>query len=199
MLSLAPRYDQFRFLFPKEFLPPEVTEKWQQRINRDSAVITTPIDYLNESIRGIVFPGIQDLTIQQQQHSSNPIQRGIGRINVEPNQNNTTYSTGNPLDKIQREITVRFRMNQGLYNYWMLYETIFYRVCKHELYKDGTDLEIYILDEDGVRCAKVILEQCHISGIDGLEFGFDKTERQTDEFNITLVFNNINLELLDEI
>lgn len=199
MLSLAPRYDQVRFLLPKEFLPPEVTEKWQQRINRDSAVITTPIDYLNESIRGITFPGIQDLTIQQQQHSSNPVKRSLGQINVEPNQNNTTYSTGNPLDKIQREITVRFRMNQGLYNYWMLYETIFYRVCKHELYKDGTDLEIYILDEDGVRCAKVILEQCHISGIDGLEFGFDKTERQTDEFNITLVFNNINLELLDEI
>lgn len=198
MLSLSPRYDQFRLLFPKEFLPPEVTSKWQAKINKDAAVITTPIDYLNESIRGISFPGISDLTITQQQHSTNPINRGMGRINVEPNQSNTTYTTDNPLSKIQREITVRFRMNQGLYNYWMLYETIFYRVCKHELYADGTDLEIYILDENGTRVVRVLLQQCHISGIDGLEFGFDKTERQTDEFNLTLIFNNIDLELLDE-
>lgn len=199
MLSLSPRYDQFRFLFPKEFLPPEVTEKWQQKINKDSAVITTPIDYLNESIRGISFPGIQDLTVTQQQHSTNPIKRTISRINVEPNQNNTTYSTGNPLDKIQREITVKFRMNQGLYNYWMLYEAIFYRICKQELYKDGTDLQLYILDEDGVCIVRVDLMQCHISGIDGLEFAFDKTERQVDEFNLTLTFNNIDLEILEDI
>ena len=199
MLSLSPRYDQFRFLFPKEFLPPEVTKKWQKKLNKDSAVITTPIDYLNESIRGVTFPGISDLTIQQQQHSTNPNKRGLGRINVEPNQNNTTYATDNPLEKVQREITVRFRMNQGLYNYWMLYETIFYRICKHELYDDGTDLELYILDEDGVRCARLSLQQCHISGIDGLDFGFDKTDRQTDEFSMTLTFNNLDLDLLDEV
>lgn len=199
MLSLSPRYDQVRFLFPKDFLPKEVNDKWLRKINKDSAVITTPIDYLNESIRGVTFPGIQDLTITQPQHSSNPIQRTNRRINVEPNQNNTTYATNNPLDRIQREITVKFRMNQGLYNYWMLYEAIFYRYCKHELYKDGTDLQIYILDEDGTRCARLKLFQCHISGIDGLEFGFDKTERQADEFNITIVFNNLDLDLLDEV
>lgn len=199
MLSLSPRYDQVRFLFPKEFLPPEVTEKWQNKINKDSAVITTPIDYLNESIRGISFPGISDLVIQQPQHSSNPITRTNRRINVEPNQNNSTYGTNNPLDKIQREITVRFRMNQGLYNYWMLYEAIFYRICKHELYDDGTNLEIYILDEGGVRTARLSLMQCYISGIDGLEFGFDKTDRQTDEFSITITFNNLDLDLLDEV
>lgn len=197
MLSLSPRYDQFRFLFPKEFLPPEVAEKWQQKINKDAAVITTPIDYLNESIRGITLPGISDLIVTQQQHSTNPIKRTIQRINVEPNQNNSTYSTGNPLDKIQREVTIRFRMNQGLYNYWMLYETIFCRICKHELYDDGTDLSIYILDENGVRVVRVDLFQCHISGIDGLEFGFDKTERQSDEFNLTITFNNIDIEILD--
>ena len=199
MLSLSPRYDQFRFLFPKEFLPPEVTEKWQKKINKDSAVITTPIDYLNESIRGISFPGITDLTVTQQQHSTNPIKRTINRINVEPNQNNTTYATSNPLDKIQREITVKFRMNQGLYNYWMLYEAIFYRICKQKLYKDGTDLQLFILDEDGVRVVRVDLMQCHITGIDGLEFAFDKTERQVDEFSLTLTFNNIDLEILDKV
>ena len=199
MLSLSPRYDQFRFCFDKSFLPKEVNDKWQEFMARDAGVLTTPIDYLNESIKGVTFPGITDLIITQPQHSTNPNVRKIGRMNVEPNQNNLTYATNNPLDKIQREITVTFRMNQGLYNYFMLYETIFYRICKQHLYKDGDELVIDILGETGVVMARIYLHQCHISGLEGLEFSYDKVERQSDTFNMTISFNNLNMEFVDEI
>ena len=166
---------------------------------RDAGVLTTPIDYLNESIKGVTFPGITDLIITQPQHSTNPNVRKIGHMNVEPNQNNSTYATNNPLDKIQREITVTFRMNQGLYNYFMLYETIYYRICKQHLYKDGDELVIDILGETGVVMARIYLHQCHISGLEGLEFSYDKVERQSDTFNMTIAFNNLNMEFVDEI
>ena len=194
MLSLTPRYDLFRFQLPKDFLPPEVNEKWQKLINKDSAVITTPIDYLNESIKGITFPGISDLVVTQPQHSTNPINRTRNRINVDPNQNNSTYGTNNPLDKIDRKVTVTFRMNQGLYNYFMLYETIFYRICKHELYKEGDELCIDITNEDGVVMSRIFLNQCHIEGLDGLDMSYDKVDRQSDTFNMTFVFNNLDME-----
>lgn len=199
MLSLSPRWDQFRFMFPKEFLPKEVNDKWQAFMAKDAGVLTTPIDYLNESIKGVTFPGISDLIITQPQHSTNPNVRKIGRMNVEPNQNNSTYATNNPLDKIQREITVTFRMNQGLYNYFMLYETIFYRICKQHLYKDGDELAIDVLGETGVVMARIRLSQCHISSLEGLEFSYDKVERQSDTFTMTIVFNNLDMEFVDEI
>lgn len=199
MLSLSPRYDQFRLLLPKDFLPTEVNEKWQKYFSREAGVFTTPIDYLNESIKGVTLPGIQDLVVTQNQHSSNPIARTNKRINVEPNQANSTYSTANPLDRINREITVTFRLNQGLYNYFMLYETIFYRVCKQHLYKDGDNLVIDILGETGTVMARVYLYQCHVRGLDGLDFSYDKIERQSDSFNMTIAFNNIDIEFVDEI
>jgi len=202
-LSLSPRYDQWRFMLPKDFLPKEVEQKWQEYINKEPGVIISPIDYLNESIKGITFPGIQDVLIQQNQHSTNPIIRqnkrgaSLGRINVDPNQDNTYVGPHNPLDRINRELTVNFRLNQGLYNYFMLYETLFYRICKHELYKDGTEFHIDILNEDGLAVTRVYLQQCHMSGIDGLDFSFDKVERQQDVFNVVFKFNNIDVDILE--
>ena len=107
MLSLSPRLDLFVFRFPK--------------------------DYLNASIQGVSFPGISDLLVEQQQISQHPenlnAQSGLKmkRVNVEPTRNNVTYSPNNILSQIGGEFTVTLRKNQGLYNYFMMYETIFYK------------------------------------------------------------------------
>lgn len=200
MLSLSPRYDLFRFLLPKEFLPKEVEDKWKELFSREPGVIISPIDYLNESIKSITIPGVTDINIQQQQHSYNPIIRkntngtNLGKLNIEPNQNNSYVSPANPLDKIERKFTVTFRFNQGLYNYFMLYETLFYRICKNLNYQDGEDFNIDILNEEGVAITHIKLSQCLMDGIDGLEFSYDKVDRQTDTFNVTWVFNNIDID-----
>ena len=192
MLSLSPRYDLFRFKLPKDFLPKEVSDKWQEILNKEPGVLVRPIDYLNESIKAITIPGISDINIQQPQHSTNPIERSRTRINVDANQNNTYVGSANPLDKINREFKVTFRINNGFYNYFMIYETIFWRICKHELYEDGEELYIDLLDEDGTVKSRLKLMQCNIDGIDGLDLSYDKVERQSDTFDITFKFNNID-------
>lgn len=204
MLSLSPRYDLFRFLLPRHYIPEEVSKKWQTLLSKEPGVITKPIDYLNESIKGITLPGISDLVITQQQHSSNSITRtgpnntGMGRLNVEPNQNNSYVTAANPLDKISREFKVTFRMNQGFTNYFMMYETLFYRICKPELYDKDDDFSIDLMDETGRVYARIKLSQCIIDGIDGLDLSYDKVERQSDTFDITWKFNNIDFELITE-
>ena len=180
-LSLSPRYDLFRFMLPNEFLPKEVAAKWQKYIDRDAVVILNPLDYLNESIKGITIPGISDVNIQQNQHGSNTIVRqnatkyNLGRINVEPNADNVWVSSANPLDKISRDFQVTFRLNQGMYNYF-----------------------IDLLNEEGVAVSRVYLYDCKMDGIDGLEFSYDKVERQSDTFNVTFKFNNIDFDLMPQ-
>ena len=44
MLSLSPRYDLFKFSFPKDFLPKEVEEKYSRIISKDPGVLTSAID-----------------------------------------------------------------------------------------------------------------------------------------------------------
>lgn len=196
MLSLSPRYDLFKFELPKTFLPKEVTEKYQKLLAA-TGVVSKPIDYLNESIQGINIPGISDLTIDQTQHSKNSIS-GLGKINVEPSRSNTYKSPANPLDKINKEITITFRYNQGFYNYFMLYETIFWKFCKPTNYPNEDVLYIDLLDEDGRVNSRVKYMDCIIDSIDGLDFTYSKIERDAGTFNVTFKFNNIDFVYLDK-
>lgn len=202
MLSLSPRYDLFRFCLPKDFMPNEVSEKYQQYINKEPGVLTRAIDYLNESIKGITFPGISDVNITQPQHSTNSITRqnktgkNLGRINIEPKQDNTYVGAANPLDKIERKITVTFRMNQGLMNYFMLYETLFHRICKPYLYAEGDEFSIDVLNGQGVVVSKILLHQVYMDGMQQLDFSFDKIDRQSDTFTVDFVFNNLDMEFM---
>ena len=199
MLSLSPRYDLFRFSLPKDFLPKEVEEKYMKLFTENSGVLTTPIDYLNESIQGITFPGISDINISQIQHSSNSINRTSKRLNVEPSTEITYTTSSNPLDKIQKDFKVTFKINQGFYNYFMLYETIFYRICKPLDFPPQDILYIELLNETGNIVSRIIFKDCFIDGIEGLDFNYTKIERDSGTFDVTFKFNNIDYEIIDQI
>ena len=203
MLSLSPRMDLFRFVLPKDFLPTEVEEKYYKLFQHNASVITTPIDYLNESIMGVSFPGISDINIIQDQHGSNSIKesnlgKGMGKINVEPKHEIVYTTPDNPLEKIEKEFKVTFRQNQGLYNYFMLYETIFYKICKPHLYPPIDKLYIDILNEEGLSIARIVFADCHIDGIEGLESDYTKLEREAGSFQVTFKLDNIDFELMDK-
>ena len=206
MLSLSPRADLFVFYFPKDFLPKEIEEKYTKIINRDKSVIQTPIDYLNESVQGIDFPGISDLIVEQSQHSSqhpenHNDQMGLPgkRISIEPERTNVTYSPKNILSQLAGEFTVTFRRNQGLYNYFMLYETIFHKVLKEYANVEKPDDVFYIdiLEESGKIMGRIKLFQPRIDGIEGLQFSYNKLERQTETFDVKFRFNNIDFDIID--
>lgn len=205
MLSLSPRLDLFVFKFPKDFLPKEIEEKYTKILNREKSVIRTAIDYLNESIQGVSFPGITDLLIEQTQYSpehpeNKNKQEGLSakRISIEPSRNNVSYSPKNILSQIGGEFTVTLRKNQGLYNYFMMYETIFYKALKEyaNVTKQDDLFEIDILDSTGRVIGRVKLFQPRIDGIDGLEFSYNKLERQVETFDLKFRFNNIDFDIL---
>ena len=205
MLSLSPRLDLFVFKFPKDFLPKEIEEKYTKILNREKSVIRTAIDYLNESIQGVSFPGIADLLTEQTQRSpehpeNKNKQEGLSakRISIEPSRNNVSYSPKNILSQIGGEFTVTLRKNQGLYNYFMMYETIFYKALKEyaNVTKQDDFFEIDILDSTGRVIGRVKLFQPRIDGIDGLEFSYNKLERQVETFDLKFRFNNIDFDIL---
>lgn len=205
MLSLSPRMDLFRFVLPKDFLPKEIEQKYYKLFESNAGVITSPIDYLNESIMGVSFPSINDINVVQPQHSSNRIvtsnianNGSLGKMNVEPRHDIVHTSTDNPLEKIEKEFKVTFRKNQGLYNYFMIYETIFHKICKTHLEKPISKLYIDILDEEGTAIARVLFYDCHLDGIEGLEFDYTKLERDSGSFQVTFKFNNIDFELMEK-
>lgn len=199
MLSLSPRYDLFRFTLPKDFLDEEITLKYDQIINKLPGVITNSIDYLNESIQGISFPGISDILMEQQQHgyNSNPYTNNTGRLNIEPQRTNIYRSTTNPLMSINKELTITFRYNQGLYNYFMLYESILKQHDKTYNYTPNSSFVLELLSEKGKVISKIKFTDLLMDSIEGLEFNYSKVERETGTFNVTFKFNNIDFEFIE--
>ena len=198
-LSLAPRFDQFRFMIPKEYIPVAVREKYDRMLAKNPSPFMSSMDYLNESIKGISLPAIENLIVEQPQISRNSNTengRLRGRINIEPAHTNVTLSSENILSKINNTFTVTFRQNQGLYNYFMIYESIFHRYMKPELYRQNeTELfDIVFLDEESIPVSRMMLYQPEFNGISGLDFSYDKVERQTDTFEVVFTFNDIDFD-----
>ena len=198
-LSLAPRFDQFRFMIPKEYIPAAVREKYDRMLAKNPSPFMSSMDYLNESIKGISLPAIENLIIEQPQISRNSNTengRLRGRINIEPAHSNVTLSSENILSKINNTFTVTFRQNQGLYNYFMIYESIFHRYMKPELYRQNENelFDIVFLDEESIPVSRMMLYQPEFNGISGLDFSYDKVERQTDTFEVVFTFNDIDFD-----
>lgn len=197
MLSLSPRYDLMRFHLPKTFLPPEIEAKYTALLNKDAYTMTTAIDYLNESIQGVTMPGISELTTTQQQHGANGIKTiGQRKLNVEASHEITYLTVGNPLEKIEKEFKVTFRANQGLLNYFMLYETAFWYACREYTWDCEPVMYIELMDETGTVISKVKYIDVHMDGIEGLDFNYTKIERESNTFDVTFKFNNIDFEYL---
>jgi hypothetical protein len=172
-------------------------------IAQNQSVVLDPVGYVNESIVGITFPGISDLAMTQQQTSTNygtGKGQGLGHISREPIRDNTYFSAENILSKIEKEFTVTMRRNSGLYNYFLMYETIMWKYDKRSTVEQSTgrnDLFIIdILDDTGSVTSKITLYNPLPSGIEGLEFSYDKVERQNDNFTVTFSFNNIEYDFL---
>lgn len=116
------------------------------------------------------------------------------RINVEPKHDITYLSSGNPLEKLDKEFKVTFRSNQGLLNYFMLYETAFYYACREHRWMPEQIMMMDILNEDGTVISRITFYDVYIDGIDGIEFTYNKIEREANVFDVTFKFNNINFE-----
>lgn len=198
MLSLSPRYDLFKFQFPKDFLPEELDKKYSKVLAKNASVLVSPIEYLNESIQGVTFPGMSELTIEQSQIALNPNRFIEGKQGTEPHYKHNYLSSINPLAAINREFKVTMRQNQGLYNYWMIYETIFHKILKDKVPTFDEVFTLYIMNETGEVCARVDMYDNYIKDLDGIEFNYNKVDRQTDTFDVTFVFNNIEFEIMQD-
>lgn len=194
MLSLSPRFDLFHFEFPKDYFPDEILIKYDTLLTKNAGVIISSVDYINESIQGVALPGISDLLIEQPQISRN---YQLSDLTTEASHNNSYLSSENIISKIDNKFTVTMRQNQGLLNYFFMYETIFHRYCRDiEFNNDADVFKIDILDEHGSIISAVRLFQPIINSIDGLEFSYNKQERQTETFNVEFAFNNIDFDFV---
>ena len=195
-LSLSPRFDLSRLRLPKTFLPDVINTKYSKLLNERNNIISTPIEYLNESIQSVSIPGITDISVDQIQHEKQLPLNTRGKTLTRPAHEVTYVASTNPLSNIDKSISINFRMNEGFYNYFMIYETIFYIICDPEECKPMDVVILDIFDDNGNVISKVKFFDVYVDSIDGIDFDYSNNERSTEVFSVNFKFNNIDFDLM---
>lgn len=202
MFGLKGRQDGFRLLFPKEFLVPQIEEKYSKILIDKHGYYITPIDFINESIQKVNVLGFQNATIQQ--HQSSRGEPTIDFSRVEQNKflyaaTDYNYRNGtSPISLTDRTFNVTFRHSLGYLNYFILFENFWYQFARDMKYNDLIQvLPIDIINERGEIYSRIMLYYPLINSMDMLEFDYSQPVAQSQTFNIEFKYSDFNFEFID--
>ena len=176
------RSNQFRFNFPRTFVPRSVVDKYKPYINRiPGNIITEPIDFVNYSIQSINFVGSSYEPVEQ---VDNP---GIKR----------QYRGSLPTQELYgKELTVTFQLFDGFVNYWMMTDifTHYYNLGGEVPYiPEGSRLEL--LDSEGNIVISAEMQRVLFSSIADLELNFSTNTAEFITFDCTFIYNKLLTKL----
>lgn len=203
MFSLPNKKDGFRLLLPKDFLLPEIQEKYGKILQKKRSFYVNAIDFLNETIQGVDVLGFQSATIQQEQPS-----RGLTLAdNKNEEENNfmfpsAPYSWRNPqsaLSLLDMTLNIQFRHTLGYLNYMMIYENFLKQYHRNTPYKQLPDaFYIDLFDEKGVIYARLKLVYPLVNAMDMLTFDFTHPTTQNESFKVEFKYSNFDFEFLED-
>lgn len=132
-MRLGSQNNQFRFNFPSDFISEEVENKLRRFMDKNFIPYDKPIDYLNSTIKEIVFPSIQ-IEDSEQTHKFSK------RVAFKPTQNIHDLNA--------QELDITFRSVDSHANYFMLRQILLeYYNNTRKYYMPFIILDI--LDKDG--------------------------------------------------
>ena len=203
MLALNAKNNGARLLFPREFLHPEVEEKYAKVLKRKRSFFTKPIDFINETIQRVDILGFNNASLQQRQTG-----RGYPLLDpsrVEENNfmhTNTDYSYRSevsPIELIDKTLNVEFRHTLGFLNYIILFENFWYLYSRDHPYKDMVrQFHIDLFDEVGTIYCRVEIDDPIINGMDMISFDFTQPVTNPSSFKIEFKYSNFDFIFPDK-
>lgn len=179
-MRLGSQNNQFRFNFPNDFISEEVNDKLTRFMDKNFIPYDQPIDYLNSTIKEIVFPSMQ-IEGSEQTH------RFSKKIEYKPTQN--IHDLNAP------ELDITFRSVDSNANYFML------RQILTEYYNNTRKyympwLTIDILDKDGDVIYVVKLRSVLWKSESELRLAYQVQDITEQTFSLTFKFLFIDIDWL---
>lgn len=202
MFGLKGRQDGFRLLLPKEFLVPEVEEKYAGILKEKLGYFDSPIDFLNETIQKVNVLGFQDGTMTQDQ-TVKGAEPTMKQNRIKQNQfqyagSQFNYRSGvPPIQLTDKTFNITFRHTLGYLNYFMLFENFWYQFSRDMNYEDLPQrFTIDLFNEIGSIYSRVSLFYPMINSMDMLEFDYTQPVAQSQTFNIEFKYSNFDFEFI---
>jgi hypothetical protein len=200
MLALKGRQDLFRLLLPKEFLYKDIEEKYTQILKDKKSFITSPIDFINETIQHVDVLGFQNGTYQQMQSRTGikpMIDPSRQRQNefLYPATEETYRSENSPISLTDKTFSIQFRHTLGFLNYFIIFENFWYMYSRDMKYSDMMhSIYIDIFNEIGEIYCKIHLIDPIINSMDMLSFDYTQPVASSQNFRVEFKYSDFEFE-----
>jgi len=184
-MLLSARNNQFRFTFPRTFIPPSIADKYRPYFNRmPGGLIKEPIDYWNYGIQSLNLPGPSYSPTEQQNFPG--YTRG--------------YRSSIPTKELfQHDFTVTMQAYDGWINYWMAIDMFkyYYELSGKEPHlPEGNGIQL--IDGEGNVLVTIKLRQMIWTSVSSLDLNFSSNtvEFQTFDIGFNYNFSETQVELV---
>lgn len=202
MLSLNANKDNWQLIFDSDFVPEEIKNKYTKVLSLKKSFITDPVSFVNESVQKIQVLGFSGASFQQPQTTvgyplrdqtrtaENYFQHAASDVNYR--------SVANPIQIIDKTLNVQFRMDQGFLNYFIIFESFFYKYCRDTTYEDLDQFfVINIYNELNEVYCRIKLYHPIIDSMDMLDLDFSNVKPTQDTFQVVFKYTNIEFEFIE--
>jgi len=181
-MLLSARNNQFRFSFPRNFIPPVIADKYRPYFNRmPGGLIKEPIDYFNYGIQSLNLPGPSYTPTEQNNYPG--YTRG--------------YRSSLPVEELyESELTVTMQAFDGWINYWMAIDTFnyYYNLSgKASHVPEGNGIQM--LDGEGNVLVTVKLRQMIWISVSNLDLNFSSNTVEFQTFDLTFHHNFLEFKV----
>lgn len=170
------RDNQFKFEFPRTFIPEEIANKYRPFVNKmPGAMIKEPIDIFNYTIQSINLPGPSFDTITQNDYPGNT----------------RHFRNSLPVQELRdRSFTVTLQGISGYVNYWMAIDTFeyYYELSGKQPYvPSGPGIQMY--DSDGNLFVTTKLDKMVFNSVSSLDLNFSSNTVDFKTFDLEFTYN----------
>jgi len=176
--------NKFIFNFPVDFIEPWLYKQLQSIMDKNFIPYETVLEYINSTIKEIVFPSISYDNVEQ---------------TIRYGKNVAFKPSNNVHDTFTNEIDITFRSVDSNMNYFILIQVLteFYLNNKKAAV---SDFSIDILDHHGDKIYTVLFEEVLLKSIGESRMGYQMYDISEKTFSITFRYNWIKVlyELEDD-
>lgn len=180
-MLLSARNNQFKFAFPRNFIPGEIADKYRSYFNKmPGGLIKEPIDFFNYGIQSINLPGPSFTPVEQNDFP------GITRNLRSSLPEQETFDT---------VLTVTMQAFDGWINYWMAIEIFqhYYSSAKAKPQYLPEGVGVQMLDSTGFNLVTIQLKDMLMTSISPLDLNFSSNTIEFQTFDIGFAYNRLNI------
>jgi len=177
MSILNSKLNMFAIWFPRDFLYPEIRERWTPVVKRLKLQYQTLEDYINATVQSISFPEVILENMEQPQ--------SMYKIK---------YRGGKELEPIlDKNLTLSFKLTEGFISYWMLFD----QIDLFQMYKESDpfwpSMFVSFMDHHGFELMAFEFQKIIPRGLSAFNANYATTAADFTTFTLSLEYSRYKI------